>query len=210
MLLVEDHSQYPCNYTGMTNRITMVTLLLILARTAQSVDQLCRISSLYAGWPGFDWLRSRYLPVSCKDQDVHLYAYEQTSCRMHLSFLPTGSDSFSPQKRSNFLVPKIMTVIMASNGSTDINSHTVTVKIPIPLTVWSKLYACSRSIAGIAVSIRMEGMDICLLCLLCVVKVVISATGCSPVQRSPTSCFSQPQQWGGLSRSWAFVPQEMK
>jgi hypothetical protein len=62
------------------------------------------------------------------------------------------------------------------------------------MTVRSKLYACSRSIAGIAVSIRMEDMDICLLCLLCVVNVAISATGCSPVQRSPTCCFCQPQQ----------------
>ena len=123
-----------------------------------------------------------------------LYAYEQTSCRMHLSFLPTGNDSSSPQKRSSFLVPKIMVVMMASNGSIDINNHDVRVTTPIPLAVRSKVYACCRSIVGFAVSIRMEGMDICLLLLLGVVKVAASATGCSPVQSSPTGCVCQPEQ----------------
>lgn len=141
-------------------------------------------------------LRSRYLPVSCKDQNVPLYAYEQASCRMHLSFVLTGADSLSPQKRSSFLVPKIMAVMVASNCSIYIDNHNVTVTTPMSMAVRSKLYACSRSIAGIAFSIRMEGMAVRLLCtrMLCAVKVAASATGCSPIQRSPTGCVCEPQQ----------------
>jgi len=94
-----------------------------------------------------------------------------------------GTDSLSPQKRGSFLVPKIMAVMMAFNGSIDIKNHNVTVTTPIPMAVRCKEYACSRSIAGIAVSIRMEGMDVCLLILLCAVKEAASATGCSPFRR---------------------------
>jgi len=76
-----------------------------------------------------------------------------------------------------------MAGMMACNGSIDIKNHNVTVTTPIPMAVRYKAYACSRSIAGIAVSIRMDGMDVCLLCLLCAVKEAASATGCSPFRR---------------------------
>ena len=112
-----------------------------------------------------------------------LYAYEQTSCRINLSFLRTGTDSTSPQKRSSLLVPKIMAVMTACNGSIDIKNHNVIVTTPIPVAVRYKAYACSRSIAGIVVSIRMEGMDVCRLYLLCAVKEAASATGCSLFRR---------------------------
>jgi hypothetical protein len=49
--------------------------------------------------------------------------------------------------------------------------------------VRSKAYICSRCIAGIVVSIPVEGMDVRLLCL-CVVHVADSATSRSLVQRS--------------------------
>ena len=115
---------------------------------------------------------------------------------MHLSFLLTGTDSSSPQKRSSCLVPKIMAVLMACNGTRniDIKNRNVTLTRLIPMTVRSKAYACSRSFAGTAVSIRIEGMHVRRLCLFCAVKVAASATGCSPVQKSPTGCVCQTQQ----------------
>jgi hypothetical protein len=57
---------------------------------------------------------------------------------------------------------------------------------PIPVAMRPKTYVCDRSIPRIAGSNPTKDMEISLLCLLCFVQVVVSATGCSLVQRSPT------------------------
>lgn len=103
MLLVEDHSKYPCNSTDMMHRITVLTPLLTLVGAARSVDQLCRISSLYAGWPGFDCIQHRI--SSCLLQGPeHASTYlradkcmcmhlELDSKRIHIYLIPSEYSS---------------------------------------------------------------------------------------------------------------------
>jgi hypothetical protein len=56
---------------------------------------------------------------------------------------------------------------------------------PIPVAAWSKEWVCCHSLAGIAGSDPVEGMDVCLVFVVCC-QVAASAMGRSLVQRSPT------------------------
>jgi hypothetical protein len=50
-----------------------------------------------------------------------------------------------------------------------------------------KVWACGRSVAGIAGSKSASGVNVCLLCAVCC-QVEVSPTGLSLAQRSPTAC----------------------
>ena len=75
----------------------------------------------------------------------------------------------------------------------------------------SKTRVCGGCLARICVFESDQGLF--LLSVLCY-QVEISATGRSPVQRSPSdSCVSllviyEPQEWGGPDPRWAFAPEE--
>ena len=58
----------------------------------------------------------------------------------------------------------------------------------IPVVARSKAWVGGLSLAGIAGSNPAGGMDVCLLWMLWVVKIMVSASGWSLVQRSPTEC----------------------
>jgi len=57
-----------------------------------------------------------------------------------------------------------------------------------PATARSNPWVCSHSLAGIAGSNPNGGMDVCLLLSVVCCQVEVSATGSSPVQRSPSDC----------------------
>jgi hypothetical protein len=58
---------------------------------------------------------------------------------------------------------------------------------PIPVVARCKALICGLALAGIVGSNPAGGMDVCLVqCLFC--QLVVSATGRSLVQRSPTDC----------------------
>jgi len=57
--------------------------------------------------------------------------------------------------------------------------------LPIPVAVLFKMWVCGRSLAGIMGLNSGRGMDVCLLFWVCC-EVVVSASGSSLIQRSPT------------------------
>ena len=59
--------------------------------------------------------------------------------------------------------------------------------VPISVTVQSKVWVYSCSLAGIVGSNPARGMDVCLCWLLCC-QVEVSAMSWSLIQRSPTDC----------------------
>jgi hypothetical protein len=62
----------------------------------------------------------------------------------------------------------------------------MTVYVPtIPVDARSKAWVCGRSLAGITGSNPTGGMDV--VSVVCC-QVAVTATSCSPVQRSPTEC----------------------
>ena len=64
----------------------------------------------------------------------------------------------------------------------------INLRTPIPVAAPSQACVCGSSLAGIAGSIRVGDMDVCLLWVLCVCQVEVFASGWSFVQRSPTEC----------------------
>jgi hypothetical protein len=74
---------------------------------------------------------------------------------------------------------------------------------PIPVTMRSKAWVCSRSFAGISRSNPAWGMEACLLWFFVCFQVEVSATGRSLVQRIPNECGVSESdlgihQWRGL------------
>ena len=59
---------------------------------------------------------------------------------------------------------------------------------PNPVAVRPKACVCRRSLAGIVGSNPAQGMDVYLLLSVVCCQVEVSASGLSPIQRSPTEC----------------------
>ena len=72
-----------------------------------------------------------------------------------------------------------------------------------PAAVRSKPWVCSRSLAGNAGSNPTGGMDVCLLLSVVCCQVEISATGRSPVQRSPSECGATESDLGTSTIKWS-------